>query len=246
MTDFRMDQLPRSGTERTGFVSGDSRTKGTVVLLSIGILVDVTAVLSGLVESSLVRAILGGRSVSEHALEANDARQGGIGLLQLAVFVATSVAFCFWIHRACRNLPALGATGLRFSPGWAVGWFFVPVWSFVRPYQVMSELWRASDPKAGIAAGDGQPSRAVDGSYWTRVPGSSLVGWWWGLFILMGVLGRASASASKFAKDPASLLRSSYVTLSSDVVSILAAAVTVALVTAVNARQGKRSALLYS
>lgn len=64
-----------------------------------------------------------------------------LGALMFAV-----VAYCFWIHRAYRNLLALDQVRPRFSPGWAIGWYFVPVMNLFRPYQVMSEIWRTSDP----------------------------------------------------------------------------------------------------
>ncbi len=68
-------------------------------------------------------------------------------LLTLLAFIATSVPFLMWIHRANRNARALGAQDMRFTPGWSVGWFFVPLLSLWKPYQAMKEIWRASqDP----------------------------------------------------------------------------------------------------
>ena len=51
-----------------------------------------------------------------------------------------------WTHRAARNLPALGAQRLQYTPGWAVGWFFIPLANLVMPYFVGAEIWRESDP----------------------------------------------------------------------------------------------------
>jgi hypothetical protein len=70
------------------------------------------------------------------------------GLLDIAGFVATVVLFSMWVHRAYRNLPALGAAGLKYTPGWAVGWWFVPILNIWRPYLVMRDLWRHSAPMA--------------------------------------------------------------------------------------------------
>ena len=71
-----------------------------------------------------------------------------VGLLDVAVLVATGITFLMWFHRVRANLPALGVTDARWSPGWAVGWWFVPVMSLFRPYQVAAEVWQASDPAA--------------------------------------------------------------------------------------------------
>ena len=49
-----------------------------------------------------------------------------------------------WIHKAHANLFAAGLSGLRYSPGWSVGWFFVPLLNLFKPYDAMRELWHAS------------------------------------------------------------------------------------------------------
>jgi hypothetical protein len=67
----------------------------------------------------------------------------------LAGFVGAAIAVPMWMHRAFRNLPALGEQGLRWSPAWAAGGWFIPFANFVIPYLVMRELWSSS--------GDGQP-----------------------------------------------------------------------------------------
>lgn len=55
---------------------------------------------------------------------------------------------------------------MEFTPGWAVGWFFVPIANLFKPYQVVAEIYRASDPSA-------------DPDYWSlaEVPRYLLL-WW--------------------------------------------------------------------
>ena len=55
---------------------------------------------------------------------ASDNRQAAIGSIYLVLFVLTAILFLMWIHRAHRNLPSLGSSSLKYSPGWAVGGFF--------------------------------------------------------------------------------------------------------------------------
>ena len=57
---------------------------------------------------------------------------------------------------------------MHFAPGWAVGWYFVPIAWFWKPYQAMREIWRAS----------------VNPSNWRGAPVSPLLRWWWGLWIV--------------------------------------------------------------
>ena len=69
-----------------------------------------------------------------------------VGLGALVLNLLAAVAFCVWIHRAASNLPALGRYGMKFTPGWCVGWFFIPFANLVKPFQAVKELWRASHP----------------------------------------------------------------------------------------------------
>jgi Domain of unknown function (DUF4328) len=98
----------------------------------------------------------------------NDPIQGIIGLLQSGLGIATGITFLKWIYRAYKNIQGFGAEGLRFSPGWAVGYYFIPILSLIRPVQVMSEIWRASD----------------DPRNWPQRSGSWLIASWWTLFLL--------------------------------------------------------------
>jgi len=84
------------------------------------------------------------------------------------------VLFLAWVYLASRNLPALGATGLRYRPGWSVGWFFVPFANLFMPYLVMKELWQAS------SGGFGTDWRSK------RIPPVPAA--WWAVQVLCGML----------------------------------------------------------
>ncbi len=57
------------------------------------------------------------------------------------------VFFLIWIYKAYKNLTPLRAYHQEFSPGWAVGWWFIPFLNLVRPYQVVREVYNESDPE---------------------------------------------------------------------------------------------------
>ncbi|QYO65100.1 DUF4328 domain-containing protein [Leptolyngbya sp. 7M] len=57
-----------------------------------------------------------------------------IFLVSFPVGIATIVLFLVWLYRAHKNLFSLKPTHLDFSPGWAVGWWFIPFLNLVRPY----------------------------------------------------------------------------------------------------------------
>ncbi|MEO6387747.1 MAG: DUF4328 domain-containing protein [Croceibacterium sp.] len=69
--------------------------------------------------------------------------------------VISIVCVGMWIYRAHANLWDGGTQGLEFTPGWAVGWYFIPFASLFKPYQAMQELFTASrlegSPSVGTA-----------------------------------------------------------------------------------------------
>ena len=79
--------------------------------------------------------------VQANAADGAVSAAAGIGSL---VFVATVVLWCVWQHRAQQKAIVLAGGGLRFTPGWAVGWWFIPFANLVKPFQTVRELWEAS------------------------------------------------------------------------------------------------------
>jgi hypothetical protein len=107
---------------------------------------------------------------------------GFVGLAQIAVFISTAVVFLIWLHRAYKNLRAFGVK-TETSPGWAVGYWFIPFANLVRPYQAVKELWIKSDPAVDFTHGF---AKRLEGALATTP-----VGVWWFFWIVGGVVGRA-------------------------------------------------------
>jgi hypothetical protein len=122
----------------------------------------------------LVRVHFG--QLTPDQLASEDPMQGVVGMLQAGLGLVTGVVFLKWVYRAYKNIQGFGAEGLRFSPGWAVGYYFVPILSLVRPVQVMSEIWRVSQ----------------DPQNWLQRRGSWLIGTWWALFLLCSIATQVS------------------------------------------------------
>jgi hypothetical protein len=116
-------------------------------------------------------------------LHSNDLGQLFAVLGALTYFPALILAmilFLVWVHRATRNLIALGAKGRRlYTPEEAVWGFLVPIANLVRGRRVMVMLWTESQPRA--LDENGIPMRVK----------TTLVNWWWGLYLVWAiVLGR--------------------------------------------------------
>lgn len=101
--------------------------------------------------------------------------QSLIALMNLAVFIGAIVVFLVWLHRTYTNLPALRAETTEFTPGWAVGWWFIPLANLVKPYQVMRNVWAESDPEVELEKG-------FLSSVQAGAPGFMMV--WWGFWLV--------------------------------------------------------------
>jgi hypothetical protein len=139
-------------------------TKFLQRLLWISVLIACVALVDDIAEFLQVQV----GQISPDQVASNDPVQGFIGLLQSGLGILTGIIFLKWIYRSYKNIQGFGAQGLRFSPGWAVGYYFIPILSLIRPVQVMNEIWRASD----------------DPRDWPKRPGSWLIASWWTLFLV--------------------------------------------------------------
>lgn len=72
---------------------------------------------------------------------------GLLTIVKVPVTIATVVVFLIWLNLSHKNLLALRPAFLRFSSGWAVGWWFIPFANLVKPFQVVREVWCESDPE---------------------------------------------------------------------------------------------------
>jgi hypothetical protein len=143
-----------------------------------------------------------------------------VAMLFLGALVAAAVFFGIWVHRAAKNLRGLGRHGMQFTPGWCVGWFYVPFANLVRPFRAVSEVWRAStsDPES-------------DGNGWSMMGTSTaLLGLWWGTWIG----GNLVSNISGRIDDPST---SGAIGMVGSVLLIVAAVCCILLMRGVSARQ---------
>jgi hypothetical protein len=108
-------------------------------MLRIGAVLAVVGIWSSWLQLDLLSG-----SFSSDAGAANDRREAQVGAAFGLLMLATLFVFGRWILLAHRNLPGLGAQSLEVRPGWAVGYFFIPILNWWKPYQAMRSLWRSS------------------------------------------------------------------------------------------------------
>lgn len=144
-----------------------------------------------------------------------------VGVAQIAIYIASRVLVLRWIHRANWNARALGARHLEFTPGWAIGWYFVPVMNLWKPYEAMKEIWQASAKPAD----------------WRRQSVPPLVSLWWFFWIVHVLVGNASLRMTWRAASVDELINAGVVTILSDLVDFPLCIVFLALLARIDAMQ---------
>lgn len=104
-----------------------------------------------------------------------------MGLLHSALFWFSAVLVLRVTYRAIKNLHTLGSKFVEMSPGWAVGWYFIPIANLWQPAKGMSQIYN------GTFAAVGEP-----------VPGESRIAIWWTCWILSNIAANISFRISGF------------------------------------------------
>ena len=143
-------------------------------------------------------------------------------LLPALTTVGISALMAVWACRCFRNVGALGAANLRWSPGWAACGWFVPLANLAIPYLVVRELWVAS-------AGGGRPPALVLAWGWGWIARIALIAALYCIVSLYFIIPQVS-----YLSTALGLAIFAVVVISSDVLSVL-------LVYRLTALQGDRA-----
>jgi len=181
-------------------------TRGLLVAFVLVSLASITVELSLLDLAARARA---GQPVTVAEGEAIDDRQLDLVFISLGLMVLASITWLMWVHRATANLRLAGSGRSRFTPGWAVGWYFVPIMNLFRAWQGMHDL--AGRSAEGNDRADGPRSD------------SGLVNAWWPMFVLSRCIDRYVGRAVLEAETPSEILRATRLSVFSDVLVVITA-----------------------
>jgi hypothetical protein len=116
---------------------------------------------------------------------------GAADIASLPAFLTLIACFFLvgrWIYLTNANAHFL-SDDMTITPGWSVGWFFVPFANLVKPYEGVKQTWRASHRSGGL------PEDA----------GSQLLPWWWGLWLVTNILSSVSVQLESGIDEPTPL-----------------------------------------
>ena len=153
-------------------------TRLVVWIFYIAIAADVATLISTSVSNSFLSSIEQGTYLYSYEsmmadANAHDLRDGIISFATIFIYIACVIIFLRWTYKSSQITHLSGAQDLRFSPGWSVGWYFIPVASFWKPFQAFKQIYQVS----------------IQITDWQNVSIPSSLRWWWGLFILSSIIG---------------------------------------------------------
>lgn len=194
----------------TGVRIATARSNLVLFLMAGMIALTLFGILASLSQLHVIQQIAAGLKPAAGAAEAADTRKQFVVTVDLLGYFATAIAWFFWQHRAYANLRLIGSRETEYTPGWSVGWWFVPIANLFRPYSIMAELWRRS-------ASHNEPGQSSDAS------GSSLIGGWWLCYVAATLLSRLANSYFSSAAVASDYVSAMYVSIASDVLLLVAA-----------------------
>ena len=207
--------------QKVKFKDSTSLTKWAKWFLYAQIVIGVIAIISGVLEYQLLSDFKNGVYISQElAVEAgkeSDTRQGVVGIAQLIISIVSGILILKWIYRANYNVRQLGATGMKFTPGWSIGWYFVPIINLWKPYQAMKEIWKTSS----------------DPLNWKTQSVSSILSWWWLFWITCGIAANISFRMTMRAEEIDEFIAANIITQVSDVIGISLNLITIAIISRV-------------
>lgn len=183
-------------------------TKFLIYIIYINIILAVASLISDAIELQFILQVKNNFFASvpqlTEAAESNDTRQAIVGMFQALLGLPCSILLLIWIYRASHNTRALGADDMSFTPGWSVGWYFIPVFNFWKPYQAMKEIWKASS--------------APDS--WKSIKTSTLLYWWWTLWIIYILTAQVASQLVTYGTEINTFLTANILTILCNATSI--------------------------
>lgn len=199
------------------------RARWTIYLLYAGLGADIIALASSLSRWVVLQQFAGG-ALPQQRVDEFTLQHGAIASLKLLTLIPTMIVWLFWEYRATANLRLVGTKRSAFTPGAAVGYWFIPFANLWLPYQITTDLWLRSDT--------GNVDEVRGGR---RAP--ALFGWWWVMYIVAGVTDRAYYSLAENSSTAAQQLTATTSGILAAVVGIVASLLAIAVVRGIDKRQ---------
>lgn len=227
-------QAPAGGlTASEPFVSAHGRATAVVVLFVTYIVLAFLSICTTVFQAATDPVVIAAAEEGEEQITLADLLAVLVGLPGILVYVVLAIAFLMWLHRVVKNVPALGnaKSKVEYSPGWAVGSFFIPFANLYMPYKAVREVWDKSDPAI----------KSEDDIMFTPPASAPLLLGWWLTWLAATFLSRLSWRLERRAGQMATENFIAGVDVTADVLAIVAAVLAIFVVRDIDRRQTERA-----
>ncbi len=128
---------------------------------------------------------------------------------EVGAFVVIAILFLRFLYKAVQQAKGYTTPFTYVSPGWAVGYWFIPIMNLYRPFEVVKALSKACGQQAG---GDGKPA-----------VGEQLLSAWWALFLISNGAGWVLARSDSDFSSAAGITTYAEYSIGCNLLSIVAA-----------------------
>ena len=138
----------------------------------------------------------------------NDSRVAFVNAVYFILLLSSYIIIGRWFYVSAKINHLLGIKELNITPGWAIGWYFIPFANLVMPYRSLKETYKAS-----FNSEDWQS---------TKIPYDFPI--WWLTFLLGNALSNHSLRLSLRLGEENTyqqLNQISYIDISSDILLII-------------------------
>lgn len=204
--------------------AGQVVARWTICLLLACLALEAATIASGFSYRGVLARLAAGAALLPHEAAATAARDRAIVLLKLVAFTGTGIAWLLWVHRTYGNLALVGSKRSRFTRGWAVGYWFIPLVNLVRAYQVMKDLWLRSDS-------------LNDRDAYDSLPAPAFLSGWWGMSVSWAALGVLITLMARDARTHFELINATDMGMIVSAVGVVAEALAIKVVREIDRRQ---------
>lgn len=141
-------------------------------------------------------------------------------LASVVMYVTSGFLFLKWTYRVVANARLLNPA-MKAKPGWAIGWYFVPIAFLWKPFGYFKEAWGVSHNPASPA----------------MVYTPAILRWWWGLWLISILASNIAGRLSFMGTDAELLIASDVFEMISDSVGIPLILIVVRIVRTLSAKQ---------
>ena len=174
--------------------------------------IDFIAILSG-TWLVVTYANLPDDAIFEDTFPVSEMINGGVGIIQALFTISIMIVFGVWLYRMTFNLRQLSPKPMEMTPGWMVGWYFIPFANLIKPFQGMKELWQVSHRD------------------WEANP--DILRWWWGFWIFANSVSNGASRALRNADTINSYLFGASAFVVSDILGVALDLVAYSIVTSI-------------